>query len=136
MGREQNSLNIARLEERLRSLDRLTEARFQQNADAIVKATAATDKRFEAVNEFRAQLSDQAARFITRESVDLLVESSRERVESVTSNNRKTIEEIAERTRLELGEVKAQATRLLFALLSTVVGTLIAALIVLWTEKR
>jgi|ERR1051326_2162380 hypothetical protein len=37
---------------------------------AITKAETATEKRFEAVNEFRQTLSDQAATFATKEKVD------------------------------------------------------------------
>ncbi len=33
---------------------------------AVLKAETATERRFESVNEFRAQLTDQAATFITR----------------------------------------------------------------------
>jgi len=38
---------------------------------AVAKAETSTDKRFEAVNEFRAQLSDQAATFATRNDLDV-----------------------------------------------------------------
>lgn len=37
---------------------------------AIAKAESATERRFEAVNEFRSQLSDQVARFMPREVAD------------------------------------------------------------------
>jgi hypothetical protein len=36
---------------------------------AVGKAEVATEKRFESVNEFRAQLSDQAAHFSTRDEL-------------------------------------------------------------------
>jgi hypothetical protein len=39
-------------------------------ATAIAKAEAATEKRFASVNEFRAQLADQVARFVPREVAD------------------------------------------------------------------
>lgn len=34
--------------------------------EAVAKAETAAEKRFEAVNEFRGQLTDQAATFVTR----------------------------------------------------------------------
>ncbi len=34
--------------------------------EAVIKAETASDKRFESINEFRAQLGDQAATFISR----------------------------------------------------------------------
>jgi hypothetical protein len=40
---------------------------------AVLKAENASEKRFEAVNEFRATLSDQAATFITRKEVEALM---------------------------------------------------------------
>lgn len=42
--------------------------------EAITKAENANEKRFEAVNGFRATLSDQAARFATRADIDSLKE--------------------------------------------------------------
>ena len=42
---------------------------------AVLKAENASEKRFEAVNEFRATLSDQAAAFITRKEVEALLQS-------------------------------------------------------------
>lgn len=40
---------------------------------AVAKAETSTDKRFEAVNEFRAQLSDQAGTFATRNDLDVRI---------------------------------------------------------------
>lgn len=40
---------------------------FETSQAAILKAEGATEKRFASVNEFREQLSDQAARFLPRE---------------------------------------------------------------------
>jgi len=37
---------------------------------AVTKAESATEKRFEAVNEFRGQLTDQAATFMRRDEAD------------------------------------------------------------------
>lgn len=89
---EQLFREIARIETMLNSaiesLGALTEARFvtyrtlldSQAAQvslaldaadkAITKAESATEKRLEAVNEFRAQLGDQAKTFLTREVFD------------------------------------------------------------------
>lgn len=44
-----------------------TQAALEAAEKAIAKAETATDKRFESVNEFRAQLADQAARFMPRD---------------------------------------------------------------------
>ncbi|MDQ5822382.1 MAG: hypothetical protein M3540_13170 [Actinomycetota bacterium] len=39
----------------------------EASAEAIAKAESANEKRFESVNEFRAQLTDQTATFMPRE---------------------------------------------------------------------
>lgn len=44
-----------------------TQAALEAAEKAIAKAETATDKRFESVNEFRAQLADQAGRFMPRD---------------------------------------------------------------------
>lgn len=50
--------------------DKRYEQRFQSQEKAIDKSDTATDKRFEGVNEFRQTLSDQTARFLTRDEYD------------------------------------------------------------------
>ena len=45
-------------------------ALFEAIERAVEKAEIATEKRFDAVNEFRAQLSDQAQTFTRREEMD------------------------------------------------------------------
>lgn len=70
--------------ERIAALDRLMTQGFaaQERATqialgaaekAVVKAEAATEKRFDGVNEFRQALGDQAARLISRAEVDALL---------------------------------------------------------------
>lgn len=49
---------------------------------AVTKAEAAADKRFESVNEFRAQLADQAATFISRTESDAKREALTEKLDS------------------------------------------------------
>lgn len=78
-------VQVAALAERLNGLDRVVDEKFVRykamldgqaektalalNASdkAITKAEAANERRFEGVNEFRAQLSDQAATFLNRD---------------------------------------------------------------------
>jgi len=50
----------------LTSMEKKTDLRFEQLDKAITKAETAMDKRFDSVNEFRAQLSDQQRTFIPR----------------------------------------------------------------------
>jgi hypothetical protein len=53
--------------------------------EATNKAELAADKRFDAVNEFRAQLTDQAATFMPRKEADVVLSSLSERVSALTS---------------------------------------------------
>lgn len=68
--------------ERIESLRRETLV-MRENADkAIEKSDAATEKRFDAVNAFRAQLADQATQFIPREVADSMISDIRARVDA------------------------------------------------------
>lgn len=51
---------------------------------AVTKAEAAAEKRFESVNEFRGQLTDQAASFISRVESDAQRIALEERIASLT----------------------------------------------------
>jgi len=52
---------------------------------AVSKAETAAEKRFEGVNEFRAQLSDQQRTFIPRQEADAEFRAMRERIEGLTT---------------------------------------------------
>jgi hypothetical protein len=82
-----------RMDDRFDSLLREIHSTFESAAKAIEKAEAATDKRFEGVNEFRAQLSDQAARFVTREELGAL----ENKMVGLIERNREDIEQLAKR---------------------------------------
>jgi hypothetical protein len=88
---------------------RVTDAKAVQAAlsaseKAVIKAETATEKRFEAVNEFRSTLSDQAQHFASRTEVQALLSGLADRVEALdkkftdkTDINTKTIEQIRSR---------------------------------------
>jgi hypothetical protein len=82
-----------RMDGRFDSLVREMHATFAGAEKAIVKAEAATEKRFEGVNEFRAQLSDQAARFVTRDELAAL----EDKMVGLLERNREDIEQLAKR---------------------------------------
>lgn len=50
--------------------DKAVQAALMSQKEAVTKAEAASEKRFEAVNEFRAQLNDQARTFVARPEHD------------------------------------------------------------------
>lgn len=51
---------------------------------AVQKAEAASEKRFESVNEFRATLTDQQRTFIPRAEVDVIVRGVEEKINNLT----------------------------------------------------
>ncbi len=53
------------------NLDEKIEQRFLSMKEAVNKAETATEKRFEAVNEFRSTLSDQQRTFIPRKEYEV-----------------------------------------------------------------
>lgn len=77
----------ARVERQVRDLvetaRREADAQSHAQATAIAKSEAATEKRFTGINEFRAQLSDQAATFITRHEYETAHRAVTESIGSV-----------------------------------------------------
>lgn len=71
--------------ERVDSLRRETDSIRDASDKAIAKSEAAAEKRFESVNEFRAQLTDQAGRFTLREVSDATVTELRTQLDEVKS---------------------------------------------------
>lgn len=104
---------------RIVELDKLTEAKFvtyrtliDSSADkvalaltaadkAVNKAELATEKRFEGVNEFRSQLSDQAATFMPRTEAEARTAQNTEKISDMNTRIAeldKRIAEISSRT--------------------------------------
>lgn len=54
--------------------------------EAFGKAESASDKRFDSVNEFRGQLKDQAATFITRDEYTVQLKALAEKIDVITAN--------------------------------------------------
>jgi hypothetical protein len=62
-------------------------AALQAAEKAVTKAEAASEKRFESVNEFRNTLSDQARTFIPRAEADLRMGTIESQLQALTSGN-------------------------------------------------
>lgn len=71
--------------ERIEGVRREAHDRAVATEQAIQKADAATEKRFSAVNEFRAQLADQAANFMPREVADAQINEVRKQITALTA---------------------------------------------------
>ena len=57
--------------QRFSDSDKAVQAALEAAEKAVIKAEAAADKRFDATNEFRGQLADQSATFMTKVEADL-----------------------------------------------------------------
>lgn len=108
-------MEIKRLYEQVGSLDRLTDAKFitqktmldaqanqvaialEASEKAIIKAEVATDKRFEAVNEFRKSLSDLSSMMATRRELEQVINEVKHNISQL---NEQTSEL---RSRLDVG---------------------------------
>lgn len=64
---------------------------------AVAKAEVAADKRFESVNEFRAQLADQANTFLSRSEALTTISAVRTEAEGGFRRNQERIQELADR---------------------------------------
>lgn len=82
-----------RSDDRFEAMKAMVQAAFEESQKAISKAETATEKRFEGVNEFRLQLADQAARFVTRETLDALVS----KLQGEIDRNRRDLDELAKK---------------------------------------
>jgi CHASE3 domain sensor protein len=74
-----------RYEQRFADLEKSLTVALAASEKAILKAEGATERRFDAVNEFRATLSDQANQFVTRAENNAMALRTTERLDELTS---------------------------------------------------
>ncbi len=86
---------------------------------AVTKAELAAEKRFDAVNEFRGQLKDQASTFATRNEIDIRFRGIEEKIAAIERGRNRS-------------DGSTEGTRWLWGALIAVAG-LILALIALRT---
>jgi small-conductance mechanosensitive channel len=66
-----NTAKDARQEQRFKDSQMAVEAALNAAKEAVAKAEAASEKRFESVNEFRAQMGDQQRTLMPRSEAEL-----------------------------------------------------------------
>lgn len=71
------------LRDALLSADKAVQAALISAERAVAKAETASEKRFDAVNEFRAQLADQATTFMSRVEVEARLGALTEKVDDL-----------------------------------------------------
>lgn len=73
------------IDQRFSDQDKAVQATLLAAEKAVTKAEISSDKRFDAVNEFRAQLTDQTATFITRAEYEAQHAALQDRVSELTN---------------------------------------------------
>lgn len=86
-----------RYEQRFDAQEKATGVAITSAKEAVTKAEASTERRFESVNEFRAALSDQSASLMSRAEVEQLNKSLSDKIDE----QGKLITEL--RSRLDVG---------------------------------
>ncbi len=107
-----------------------TSIAFESSDRAISKAEAANERRFESVNEFRAQLNDQAASFLTRTEYDAQHSALINKVDDEAKRNAERFGEVNRRLDVSAGKssgIGASWAALLGGM--TLIGTVIAIVV-------
>jgi uncharacterized membrane protein YidH (DUF202 family) len=76
------------IEQRFKAAEERTTLALTAADRAVVKAETATEKRFDAVNEFRATLADQASRLMPRAEVEQIVKGMSEKIDDLRGTRR------------------------------------------------
>jgi hypothetical protein len=77
-------------ERRFLDMDKAVAAALQAQKEATTKAETAAERRFESVNEFRAQLSDQANTFMPRLEAEQRIAQNAEKLSALEGRVNKT----------------------------------------------
>lgn len=72
------------VEQRFTDQDRAVQAALTSAKEAVLKAENASDKRFDSVNEFRQQLSDQTNTFLSRPEYNAQHKALEDKVSDLT----------------------------------------------------
>jgi uncharacterized coiled-coil protein SlyX len=115
-----------RSDERFEAMRATIESAFTSAQIAIDKAEAATEKRFEGVNEFRAALSDQASSFVTRQTLNALVA----KLEAQIERNRDDLDMLAKKIDVREGMLEGARLTVGNVIAIVTVGVAVIGLIV------
>ena len=96
---------------------------------AVGKAENAAEKRFESINEFRGQLSDQASSFIARTEAEARLQALAEKIDAETIRTSEKLGEINKRLDLSSGSQAAIARVIAIGFaIATIVITVVSVL--------
>jgi hypothetical protein len=119
-----------RYEQRFKAMDEKTSLALTASEKAVSKAETATEKRFDAVNEFRGTLSDQARLLIPREEVNARFISYDQKVEALKEQISKDISSLKE-SRSE-GAGRTATWAVVFGLAIVVANAMLAIALHFW----
>ena len=115
------------LNERFESQQSMVQNALLSAEKAVVKAESASEKRFDAVNEFRQQLGDQAASFASRNEVEIKIKSIVERIEQETQRTTERLAEINKRLDQTQGKAGGVSAAILYVfLIVAALGTIVS----------
>lgn len=104
-----------RYEQRFKAMDEKTSLALTASEKAVSKAEIATEKRFDAVNEFRGTLSDQARLLIPREEVNARFASLDQMIATTKEQFQKDIASLKETRSEGIGKAGTWAVVLVIA---------------------
>lgn len=104
--RKQIAESDRRYEQRFDGQEKATNLALQSAKEAVTKAEAATEKRFESVNEFRAALADQSNTLLTRNEYSTNHQNVIDKIDDVAKRIA-AIESQARGSQLTIGKIYA-----------------------------
>lgn len=113
----------------LAAAERAVATALQSAERAVSKSEAAQEKRLEGVNEFRAQLSDQAATFVRRDDVDVRIAAITERLNDTINKVTKLDENVIARSAQRVEARSASGA--VYAAIGFGISLLLAAMVVI-----
>ncbi len=130
-------------------------AALQSAKEAVTKAEVASEKRFESINEFRAQLKDQQQTFMPRSEVTIAIKQLADQLASIAATQvprsehetrwasetasisglQSKLEEVSNRQYTYAG--KAEGSSSLWGIIAGAAGLLlaVAALVMAWSQR-
>jgi hypothetical protein len=127
-----------RYQERFEAQSKAIEAAFNSAKEAATKVATASEKRFESVNEFRAQQQDLIANFITRTETEQRMEAMRAQLQLQVDGNAAQIAGVMKNQAEGAGRRIASegARTLTFAIIGAIVAVIGIAVAILVAMTR
>jgi len=113
-----------RYEERFIAQEKATKSNLDSAKEAVLKAEAAAERRFESINEFRQALSDQATQFIPRIEAVQRTEQNSEKITNLEKRMTEALTQI--NSRLDLNAGKSTGMNAIWGYIAGAIGIVTA----------